>query len=237
MVVGDLTAQVGDWELQVGDNNKRALMAGLVEVPSDLSAAVPPAGEVRWDDGTTTTVPLLSAQQAAAAIKSSAGVCTDCRPLMITAARLTTGPVETSRGHATAPVWEFTLRGTAVTLTRAAFAHPVTVARLPEGSGSSIGVAIDSASGTAGGRELTVTFAGAPLPGDKPCGEDYTTEAVESDLAVVVIVTRHPNVPLIGGCSAVGAYRTATAELAAPLGERAVLDIQQGLPVPVALTP
>ena len=100
-----------------------------------------------------------------------------------------------------------------------------------------VGLAIDSATGTVGGSELTVDFVGAPEPGDKPCGEDYTTEAVESDLAVVVIVIRHPNMPLFGGCTAVGARRTATVELAAPLGDRAVLDVQQGLPVPVVLTP
>jgi len=56
------------------------------------------------------------------------------------------------------------------------------------------------------------------------CGEDYTAEAIESELAVVVIVTRHPHLT-IGACSAVGARRTATAMLAAPLGDRVVLDL------------
>ena len=70
-----------------------------------------------------------------------------------------------------------------------------------------------------------------------PCGEDYTAEAVESDLAVVVIVARHPHAALFEACSAVGARRTATATLAAPLGDRAVLDLQTGTPVPVVLSP
>jgi len=78
---------------------------------------------------------------------------------------------------------------------------------------------------------------GAPLPGDQPCGEDYTGDAVESDLAVVVIVTRHAHATFGGGCSAVGADRNAVVTLAAPLGERAVLEVQQGLPVPVVLAP
>ena len=69
-----------------------------------------------------------------------------------------------------------------------------------------------------------------------PCGEDYTAEAVESDLAVVVVVARHPHAaPFGAACSAVGARRTATATLAAPLGDRAVLDLQTGTPVPVVL--
>ena len=42
---------------------------------------------------------------------------------------------------------------------------------------------------------------------------------------------------LQGACTAVGAPRTATAELAEPLGNRAVLEVQQGLPVAVSLSP
>lgn len=238
ILVGELTGQVGDWELAVGDDNKRALMAGLVEANTSLAAEVPPDGEVRWPDGTTATVPVLSAQQAVAAIPAGATApCGDCTPLRITATRLTSGPIETSRGPATGPVWEFTVQGTAVKVTRVAIAHPITVVPPPwDPNNPPVGLAIDSASGKVGGRELTVAFVGAPLPGDQPCGEDYTAEAVESDLAVVVIVTRHPHAAL-GACSAVGAPRTASVELAAPLGERAVLEVQQGLPVPVVLTP
>ena len=149
--------------------------------------------------------------------------------LLVTDAELTSGPIQTSRGPATAPTWEFTVQGTAVKVTRVAIANPVVVA--PDEVGSQLGLAIDSASGSVSGTELTVAFVGAPDPGDKPCGEDYTAEAVESDLAVVVIVTRHPHVT-IGACSAVGARRTATAMLAAPLGDRVVLDLQHGNPGP-----
>ena len=180
-------------------------------------------------------MPLLSAQDAIVAIESTTEApCADCTMLLVTAAELTSGPIQTSRGPATAPTWEFTVRGTAVKVTRVAIANPVVVA--PDEVGSQLGLAIDSASGSVSGTELTVAFVGAPDPGDKPCGEDYTAEAVESDLAVVVIVTRHPHVT-IGACSAVGARRTATATLAAPLGDRVVLDLQQGTPVPVVLAP
>jgi hypothetical protein len=238
VLVGEPTGQVGDWELEVGDNNKPALMAGMVEGDASLPAEAPPDGEVRWQDGTTASVPLNSAQQAVAAIRAgSPEPCSDCTPLRITAARLTTGPIETSRGPATAPVWEFTVQRTAVRVTRVAIADLITVVPPPwNPNDSPVGLAIGSASGTVNGRELTVAFVGAPRPGDQACGEDYTAEAVESDLAVVVIVTRHPH-EVIGACTAVGAPRTATVELAAPLGKRAVLEAQQGLPVPVVLTP
>jgi hypothetical protein len=57
---------------------------------------------------------------------------------------------------------------------------------------------------------------------------------VESDLAVVVIVVRHAHLTF-GGCTGVGAgaVRAATVELAAPLGDRAVLQVQDGTPVPI----
>jgi hypothetical protein len=224
--VGELTGQIGDWEEAVGDNNKRALMAGMVASASPLSEEAPPDGEVTWQDGTTTNVALASAQQAIVAIESTTEApCSDCTMLLVTDAQLTSGPIQTSRGPATAPIWEFTLQGTAVKVTRVAIANPLVVA--PDEGGWGLGLAIDSASGSVSGTELTVAFVGAPDPGDKPCGEDYTAEAVESDLAVVVIVTRHPHVT-IGACSAVGARRTAAATLAAPLGDRVVLDLQQG---------
>ncbi len=235
--VGELTGQIGDWEEAVGDNNKRALMAGMVASSSPLSGVAPPDGEVTWQDGTTTKVPLMSAQDAIIAIEATTEApCSDCAMLLATTAELTSGPIQTSRGPATAPIWEFTLEGTAVKVTRVAIANPVVVA--PDDGGWELGLAIDSASGSVSGTELTVAFVGAPDPGDKPCGEDYTAEAAESDLAVVVIVTRHSHVGLLPqGCSAVGARRTATAALAAPLGDRVVLDLQQGTPVPVVLAP
>jgi hypothetical protein len=41
------------------------------------------------------------------------------------------------------------------------------------------GLAIDSAT-TTSGNPLTVTFTGGPELGTKPCGTDYSAEAVES---------------------------------------------------------
>jgi hypothetical protein len=98
-----------------------------------------------------------------------------------------------------------------------------------------VGISIDSATGTVGGRQLTVAFTGAPAPGDQGCGADYTAEAVESPMAVVVIVTEHPH-GLFEACTGVGARRTAEVELSAPLGDRAVLEVKEGRPVAVLLT-
>lgn len=239
VLVGERTGQVGDWEANVGDNDKSALYAGMVAADPALSSVTPPQGKVRWEDGTTAIVSVLAAQQALLAIQTdTSSPCGDCRALHVKSATLTTAPIQTSRGAATGPVWELTIDGTSVKVTRVAIADAITVVPPTwDANNPPVGLSIDSASGTVGGRTLTVTFVGAPSPGDQPCGEDYTGDAVESDLAVVVIVTRHPHATLGEACSLVGAARTATVMLTAPLGQRAVLEVQQGLPVPVVLTP
>jgi hypothetical protein len=238
--VGELTAQVGDWEEAVGGNNKMALMAGLVEAAVSLAADTPPDGDLRWQDGSTETVRLISAQGALAGLKADAtgSSCPECGPLQITGARLTSGPVDTSRGPAVAPVWEFTLQGTAVRVTRVAIADRVSIVPPPwDPNNAPVGISIDSATGTVGGQHLTVGFTGAPGAGDQGCGADYTAEAVESPTAVVVIVTEHRHSSFFGeSCTNVGAFRTAEVALSAPLGDRTVLEVQQGRAVAVLLT-
>jgi hypothetical protein len=237
VVVGEPTGQVGDWEETVGQN-KAALMAGMLEQDGSLPADAPPDGEVRWPDGTTTRVPVISAVDALGAIRTGAEApCGDCTPIHVTGARLATGPIATSRGPATGPLWEFTLAGSAVRVTRVAIGHPITVEPLAwDPASPPIGLAIDSASVGGDGGSLTVTFVGAPGPGDRPCGADYTAEAFESDLAVAVIVVGHSG-PTIGGCAAVGAMRTTSVDLHDPLGERTVLDGVRGQPVTVSRIP
>ena len=53
---------------------------------------------------------------------------------------------------------------------------------------------------------------------------------------MVVIVVRHPALTF-GACLGAGATRTALAELAAPLGDRTVLQVYDGTPVRMVLDP
>ena len=233
--VGELTSQIGDWELAVGDNNKAALMAGLVEAPHGLSKDQPARDKVKWLDGSSVDVGVLSAADTLAALVAAAtSKCAECTPLEVTDAQQATGLIDTSRGPANAPIWVYSIAGTAVKVTRVAVDKSVTVDPPPwNANDPPEGLSIESATGSADSKRLTVTFTGAPDGADKRCGADYTTEAVESDLAIVVIIVIHAN-PAPGACSAVGAVRTATVKLADVLGERAVLEIKQGLPVSVA---
>ncbi|MBM0224824.1 hypothetical protein [Micromonospora sp. ATA51] len=76
--------------------------------------------------------------------------------------------IPTTRGPATAPAWEHTLKGTAVRLTRIAVAPSIVVtppAWGPEYPHS--GLAIESATGATTSRRLTVAFTGSPGPGSR----------------------------------------------------------------------
>jgi hypothetical protein len=241
VLVGTDTTMTGSWgpDPSFGNNGKMALMAGdfvdVVGLPSDT----PADGQVRWQDGSTQTVGMISAQQALAAVKGEgSGPCPDCVALKVTGAKLTTADFQTSHGTATAPAWEFALQGTDTTIQHLAVAHPLTVVPPTSDPNTSMQlISIQSATVAAGGQTLTVTFVGAPKDEGGSCGAAYTAQAVESSTAVVVIVTEHPGFGLSMACSAVGAWRTADATLAKPLGNRAVLEISQGMPISVTLTP
>lgn len=98
------------------------------------------------------------------------------------------------------------------------------------------GFSIEAAKGAPAATQLTVTFTGARGPATEPCGADYYAEAVESARAIVVIlqIQRHATGEM---CTLEGYIRTATVNLARPLGQRAVLEVRQGAPVPVDRSP
>jgi hypothetical protein len=239
--VGELTGQIGDWEEPVGDNNKRALYGGMLVAAGGLPTDSPGDGRIRWEDGSSKTVHPISAAQALQELKAAATApCTDCQAIQVTGARLSEAVFNTSRGHATAPAWEFSLAGSRVIVTRIAVAAADGVSVTPppwDSNDPPVGLSVESATGKVGGTELTVAFTGAQGGAEKPCGADYATEAVESATALVVIVVEPMNLPVGAACDAVGYRREATVQLAAPLGDRAVLEVKQGLPVPVTLTP
>jgi hypothetical protein len=232
--VGGLTSQIGDWELDVGDNNKTALLSGNVESMTELPQDPPGRKEVRWlDDDTKVDVNVLSARATLDELVAARTDCGGCEPIQVTEAKLATGLVDTSRGPAEVPMWVYGVAGSSVRITRVAVDESVTVVPPPwNADDPPVGLSIDWARGASDSRDLEVGFVGAPEDGSEPCGADYTAEAVESELAVVVIVEEHRN-PTPGACALVGAVRTAEVRLEARLGDRVVLEALQGLPVSV----
>jgi hypothetical protein len=237
ILVGEPTLMVGDdWGPNMdGGNAKMAWGAGLFTVADPLPSGAAQDATIKWQDGTTRTVPLISAGQALSDMKAAAGQpCPECTPLQITGAELTTATFQSNRGPVEAPAWEFSLQDTEVKLDQIAVESQIAAPAVPtpndqatgqQSSSPWVGPQVDSATVDASGMTLTVSFIGAPDKGDKPCGADYTAEAVESDAAIVVIVYEHRN-PLPATCSAVGAYRTAQVALAKPLGNRTLIDLQ-----------
>jgi hypothetical protein len=237
VLVGESTFMVGDdWGPNIdGSNAKMALYAGLFVAADPLPSGAPPDGTIEWQDGTTHVVPVISAGQALSDMKAAGGQpCPECTPLQITGARLTTATFQTSRGPAQAPAWEFSLKDTDVKLDQVAVGRQFTAPPVPtptdQPTGQQVaqpwvGPPVQSATVDASGMTITVTVVGASDAGDKPCGADYTAEAVESDTAVVVIVYEHRN-PLPASCSAVGYFRTVQVTLAKPLGNRTLIDLQ-----------
>lgn len=234
--VGGFVIQIGDWEAEVGDNNKTALNAGMVELEGELPDQTPAPGDIRWTDGTIARLPLVPAAKAFERLRESHGnTCKGCTPVRVTAARLTTAAVSTDRGVATAPVWEFTLARTAVRVAVVAVDPARAVEVTPplwDPYNPPGGLWIERATLAADGRTLTVSFTGAK-EGDGPCAASYTARAVESEHAAAIIVDEHRNSPG-AACTAEGYQRTATVVLSHPLGGRAVLEVVRGQPVPVS---
>ena len=232
--VGGLTSQIGDWEADVGDNHSSALDAGIVESMTDLPADTPSRRDVKWLDGTKVEVKVLSAAATLEELVAGAsGACSECTPLRVTEATLATGLVETSRGPAEAPMWVYGIAGSTVRITRVAVDDSIIVDPPPwNADDPPVGLSIEWATGEADSRDLEAGFVGAPNDASQPCGADYTAEAVESEIALVVIIHEERS-PVSGACRLVGAFRTALARLDARLGGRAVLEVTQGLPVAV----
>ena len=126
-------------------------------------------------------------------------------------------------------MWVYAVRGSAVRITRVAVDGSVSVDPPPwDAEDPPEGLSIDLAIGDAASRDLEVQFVGA----DESCGIEYEVEAVESELAVVVLVAGRPGSDA-QACRSVGRLLTASVKLDARLGDRTVLEGRQGLPVPL----
>lgn len=191
-----------------------------------------------------------------AVVGDASAYCAACELLLLTSPRLVTGQVRTSRGPATAPMWEFGVRvsvrvrtGTApsggplygrrsepstVKLRRLAVATPdgisATPQRLDLASADAPFMAYYAA--VADGTKLTL-FLG--VNGPYLCPGAQAAEVYESRYAVAVILVPYDSCgvryrgPTIEGPR--GDPRI-TVELRAPLGDRAVLEPAHVQPVP-----
>ncbi|MDG4802750.1 hypothetical protein [Micromonospora sp. WMMD980] len=150
---------------------------------------------------------------------------TPCVPLTVTAARLDTTPVWTSRGRVDVPAWVFTVDELTAPVVRVAVA--------PRAVG-------DAPGGAADGRRLPDGLVAAQelraVAGNRL---DYVVGVGACDGAPTPLLLERPDVVVVGAsvvrstviCTAQLVLKPVSVTLAAPLGARTVLDVGSGAPL------
>jgi hypothetical protein len=210
-------------------HDKFAFESGRFRLAGVLPA-VPLPGTVRWADGATLRLPVLSARAAFAELAEErpcpAG--DPCGQLTVTGAEPSAVTVPTSRGPASVPAWRFTVTGlgwkvSEVAVERGALVILPDCVRCPAAGRSTPGVgAVTGVS--VHGRTLTVSLLGGA------CDAAWGAYLYESGSTVVVGSWQRSSAAG-APCPAVGIGRTARVTLARPLGTRVVLDVASGLPL------
>jgi hypothetical protein len=194
-----------------------------------LSTALPSQASgqavASWANGASATYTAISASAAFFAMSHAPSqmVSQDCArvaPLDVTGVRFGTAQITTDRGAATMSAWLFTATGAMGELPYPALPPPAFW------KGSLTGLSLgETATVSADGRAVTFHFTGAP-PTAGPCGADYRGAVAESSSAVAVAVLAIPHESSGGPvmCTAIGAFRSVTVELATRLGGRVVVN-------------
>ncbi|NJP31982.1 hypothetical protein [Micromonospora thermarum] len=233
-------------------DTETAFLAGWYREQIPLPTARPADGTVRFPDGTL-TVPLIGAAEAYRQLDqgdpppcvgrpkepgtpppatpggpddaASSGPQTACIPLTVTAVELGTVPVRTSRGEAQVPAWLFTVDELTARVARLAVA-PAAVGAVPEPTAP----AAPPPDGVVGAQDLRAVD-GATLTvrlGTGACDTGTTPLVLERDDVVVV---GGGVIRSTGVCTDQLVLEPVTVRLAAPLGERPVLDVLTGAPL------
>jgi hypothetical protein len=208
---------------------KNAFGSGHFKLARTLPAG-PLPGLVRWANGRTLRLPLLTARAAFAelAVQRPCGGPHACGQLTVTCAQPGAVTVRTSRGLASVPAWRFAVAGlgwrvSEVAVARNALAVLPGYGPIPAAGQNTPGVnALTAVS--ADGRTLTLSFIGSA------CDAAWGAYRYQSNATIVVGSLEKPsagNAP----CLAVGMPRTARVTLSRPLGTRVILDVASGLPL------
>ncbi|WP_432866621.1 hypothetical protein [Microbispora rosea] len=209
-------------DVQFTGLTKLAFIAGRWELDTDLRGNAPSRGEIRWLDGTTMTVPLLTASAAyeQMSVPNPHQKCApgECGLLTVIGARLGEVQIQTSRGPAVVPAWQFNVREVPGTFSRVAI--PLTARLTPP---PALGAAEINGYQPGEGTALRLEY----ISGS--CDESHGVHSFEADDLVVVDL----DVETVDRvCTALGVVETAEVTLTKPLGNRIVLDGSSGLPVP-----
>ncbi|MEU6144484.1 hypothetical protein ABZ848_29550 [Streptomyces sp. NPDC047081] len=215
--------QLPDGAFHTG-TDKEAYATQNFVLDATLPALKEQKGEVKWKDGGSLRLPMMSAREAYDSVARGGN---DGPHLTVTGAKLGTTTLFTSRGPATVPAWLFTLKGYDTPLKRVA----LTAMKQPK---APIAPAAESPSNdlwelgqlvkvSADGRSVTV------LAGHGACDDGPVVDVLETDSTVVLsaAVTGAKD----GSCTAQLLYEKVTVKLGRALGDRILLDAFTGRPV------
>lgn len=231
--VHDLT-RGGGWRWRDANDQKSAFLSGQVEAIVPLSTDTPAPGQIVWPDGSRQEAQLLSAADAFADMvrrhQRAGSGCDGCEKLKVTGAKLVSVEHETVRGPASVPAWQFQFvpgDKPMHPISHVAMRDYITAADYEDWFEHANSVYV--AYGQPSERRLTVGYSGSA------CAEAdrFHGEAIETDVAVTLLIHYRPrrNEPQV--CIAMAVGYQVTVELAAPLGDRYVIDPESGFPVPV----
>jgi hypothetical protein len=200
------------------DEFKNGAVRALTSLPDESAD-----GAIRWEDGETSPVALMSAADAFGEMDSGIAERVEGYPAMeVTGVELGEMRLHTSRGPAQVPAWLFTLDGYDTPLRYAAVAVPNPPAAPIEPAADDrdlAGLALGPLSED--GRRITVTW------WDGSC-EESAIDVLETDESVVIARSVSGGPPPGTACTEEVTLVEKTLELERPLGERAPLDASTG---------
>jgi hypothetical protein len=245
-----------EWDLPTAfrsETDRQALLTGHLDLRVPLPDS-PGTGQVRWPDGSSVAQPLVSAAQALQRLTGPDAPCPanqhcpapgptgyrtgercpthDCAGwLAVSSVTAGTRQVDTSRGRATIPVWEFTVDGYPTPFALAAVAGPMLSSPPPaEPLLPGLGFVDSWSALSADGLTLTARRAAGG------CEDLAGAEVYETD-QVVVLIAQASARPGGAPCTADAHAAPVTFRLSRPLGSRVVLDDATGAPLALRAAP
>ena len=193
----------------------------------------PGKGEIRFPDGASLAVPVLGAKTAYRRLPERSGECPmagqppTCQWLTITAAKLSTMKLLTSRGLATVPAWVFTVEGLSQPLLRAAVGTPA-MTSLPEPRAPEQ----DAPKGVVSAMHLA-SIRGDVVAFDIGIGAcDKNPRGLVREFAHLIVIGGSVTVPFAGtSCNSSLEIRRVAVRTKQPVGTRPVVDALSGRPV------
>lgn len=186
-------------------------------------------GTIKYPDGSTSDVPLVSAAAAYQVIDQGDASCPGCQSLVITDAKLDKAQIRTSRGVAEVPVWAFTAEGISQPIMRVAVApeavKPVPTPSIPAWEGTD---PLVSAQDLVAVQDSMIEY----RLGVGACDKDIVGLVWESPSGDVVVIggTVTPPGPE-QACTAQLVLHPVQVNLRSPVGNRVILDAVAGNPV------